>query len=252
MTVAAELALDTSAVLDVRTATTAETLLSFEARDLAELTASIVDNVVTGTIFPPGSVVPVIVVSTGPFGLSEVITAVVITGRENEDTVDGKAVVVVSDERTLELPEAGGTVGTGIGGKPSKVVLTPTGDHARPPGPTAITVGMPSIFVVTLLALMSVVYWLSVIGVYDISIVLEPSNAVSVMTKGGVGIGVIELGRPVVKLGKIDVGVGPGIGPFVVVMAVVDRIELDERVIEDAPGRNVIVTLSIVKVIGLV
>jgi hypothetical protein len=128
-------------------------------------------------------------------------------------------------------------------------VLTPTGNHARPPGPTRID-DIPLISVVIVLVLMSVINGLSVVGVYEISVVLEPSDAISVMTSFvGVGTGVIELGGLVVDVGKTGVGVGLGVGPFVV-MAVLDGIELDDQVVENTPGRNVMIIPSVVKVAG--
>lgn len=47
-----------------------------------------------------------------------------------------------------ELPGEGGTVGTGIGGKPVLLVLLVTGCQTRPPGPTTMEVGTPSMSVV--------------------------------------------------------------------------------------------------------
>jgi hypothetical protein len=60
-----------------------ETLLSSDASDSAELTAAAVDSVVTGTMTPLESVVPVMVVTTGPSGLSEVMIVVTIGGSGN-------------------------------------------------------------------------------------------------------------------------------------------------------------------------
>lgn len=86
---AAELALEESAVLEENATTASETLLSSEARDIAELAAAAVDSVVIGTTAPLESVVPVIVVDTGPSGLSEVTTVVTTGGRVNWDDGNG-------------------------------------------------------------------------------------------------------------------------------------------------------------------
>lgn len=72
-----------SAVLDEKATTMSETLLSSDASDSAELTAAAVDSVVTGTMTPLESVVPVMVVTTGPSGLSEVMIVVTIGGSGN-------------------------------------------------------------------------------------------------------------------------------------------------------------------------
>jgi hypothetical protein len=89
----AELALDESAVLVEKSCTTSDTLLSFDAKDFAELIAAAFDMVVIGLMLPLESVVPVIVVTTGPPGLSEVIVVVTSGGSGNEVEGNGLAVV---------------------------------------------------------------------------------------------------------------------------------------------------------------
>jgi hypothetical protein len=104
-TAEAELALEESAVLEENATTASETLLSSEANDLAELIAAAVESVVIGTTTPLESMVPVIVVATGPFGLSEVTTVVTIGGRGNWDDGNGlpEVEVLVWGGSTFEL-----------------------------------------------------------------------------------------------------------------------------------------------------
>jgi hypothetical protein len=149
--------LEESVVLDEKDATTAETLMSFEAKDFAELIAAAVDSVMIGDMLPLGSMVPVMVVITGPSGLSEVITEVVTIGRGN--WVEGKGAEVedvVLGGIALEPLGAGGIVGIGIGGKPGSVALEVMGDQAAPPGPTTIEVTTPPILDVIVVVSVSV------------------------------------------------------------------------------------------------
>jgi hypothetical protein len=83
--------LDESAVLE-KDSISSDTLLSLDANDFAELMAAAVDMVVIGAMLPLESVVPVIVVTTGPLGPSEVIVADVSGG--NGNMVEGNILVV--------------------------------------------------------------------------------------------------------------------------------------------------------------
>ena len=118
------LALAGSAESDEKASILSDNLLYSATKELAVEMAASVDKVTMGTTVPSELVVPVIVVSLGPFGPVVVIAVVIIGGKGNCD--DGKISLLVDENMggimVLEFGGNGGRDGYSIGGNPLRLV----------------------------------------------------------------------------------------------------------------------------------